>query len=139
MERTLFQSRLKLALAALTGLVLASTSAHACKAPKLLNNARGAVVLCYDEKSKGYFSTDCLKKKDGKSCEIREKILSNRAHPVRLSPMELQTSENPDASACQKLHQIVRTLIDSEGNSESYCQSPKDGSIAPLFMIRWRT
>jgi hypothetical protein len=113
--------------------------AKACKGSSIvLNRPDRAVVLCYDKRLKGYFSSDCFDSRD-KACEMRALILKNRYSPIKLNANELTTNENPDALACSKLHQKVRTLVDSEGNNHVFCESPKDRSLGPLFLIRWRT
>jgi len=99
----------------------------------------GAVTFCYDPKLKAYLSSDCFKLVDGKACEIRSVIALNRYNPVKLTALELQTSLSPDETACQKLKQKVRTLIDSEGDEHHFCESAFDGSLAPPHLIRWRT
>jgi len=124
----------------LTWAVLTPASAEACRGRALvLNRPDRAVVFCYDKRLKSYLSSDCFQIRDGKSCDIRSVILKNRYSPVKLSASELQTTDNPDATACDKLKQNVRELIDSEGIRQIFCESKRDGSLAPLHLFRWRT
>ncbi|MBU6153146.1 MAG: hypothetical protein KGP28_02480 [Bdellovibrionales bacterium] len=116
-----------------------SDLALACKGKSMVLNKRdSAVKLCYDHRLKAFLSSDCFSLNDGKACEIRSIISRNRFSPVKLSARELQTAENPDAAACQKLNQRLRVLIDSEGMEHPYCESKYDGSLAPLYLFKWR-
>jgi hypothetical protein len=124
---------------ALSFLAFKSDFAFACKGKTMILNKRdSAVTLCYDQILKAFLSSDCFVLNDGKACEIRSVISRNRFSPVKLSALELQTAENPDAAACEKLKQRIRILIDSEGQAHTFCESKFDGSLAPLYLFKWR-
>ena len=126
--------------ATITVLAGSAPSAMACKGRSLiLNKSDSAVTFCFDQGLKAYLSEDCFKlSKDNKACEIRSVISRNRFSPVKLSAIELQTAENPDAVACAKLKQRLRILIDTEGVEHTFCESKFDGSLAPLYLFKWR-
>lgn len=115
-------------------------AAQACKGRTMvLNKNDSAVTFCFDQSLKAFLSEDCFKlSKDKKACGIRSVISRNRFSPVKLSALELQTAENPDAVACEKLNQKLRVLIDSEGVEHTFCESKFDGSLAPLYLFKWR-
>jgi hypothetical protein len=135
------KTRFKLLIFATLSVITGWTpSAMACKGRSMiLNKSDSAVTFCFDQGLKAYLSEDCFKLgKDNKACEIRSVISRNRFSPVKLSALELQTAENPDAVACEKLKQKIRVLIDSEGVQHTFCESKFDGSLAPLYLFKWR-